>query len=113
MRSPTVTLLVRRRAETGTDPLGAPVWSWGEPEAVAGCLIAPGTPEGISASRPDGATVAATAHFPRGYSEELRGAQVSADGSSWLDVDGDPRPFPDGAVPGRWATMVLLESTEG
>lgn len=112
MRAPTVTLKVRRRVPKVSDPFGAPVSAWSDPDEVAGCLFAPGAPEGISADRPNGATVAATAHFPRGYSGTLRGAQVSADGTTWLSVIGDPVGFPD-AVPGPWLTYVLLETTEG
>lgn len=106
-------LYVRRRAGGGADPFGAPAPGWGEPERVEGCLLAPGTPEGIGSDRPDGARIEATAHFPRGYSGALRGAQVSADGSRWLSVVGDPQPYPDGAVRGPWVTMALLVATEG
>ena len=113
MRAPTVSLLVRRRAGAAEDPFGdASASGWGEPESVGGCLFAPGTPAGISADRPNGARVEATAYFPRGYAKPLRGAQVSADGVAWLSVVGDPQRLPD-AVRGRWLTYALLERTEG
>lgn len=113
MRAPTVSLLVRRRVAAAEDPFGdASSGEWGEPESVGGCLFAPGAPAGISADRPNGARVEATAYFPRGYARPLRGAQVSADGSTWLSVVGDPQRLPD-AVRGRWLTYALLERTEG
>lgn len=113
MLAPTVSLLVRRREASREDPFGdASVGEWGDPEPVGGCLFAPGTPAGISADRPNGARIEATAYFPRGYARPLRGAQVSADGKSWLSVIGDPQRFPE-AVRGRWLTYALLERTEG
>lgn len=113
MRAPTVSLLVRRRVAAAEDPFGdASSGEWGDPESVGGCLFAPGAPAGISADRPNGARVEATAYFPRGYARPLRGAQVSADGSTWLSVVGDPQRLPD-AVRGRWLTYALLERTEG
>lgn len=112
MYSPAVALLVRRREE-GVDPFGAPCGGWGEPEEVPGCLFAPGAPEGLGEGRPEGARIDATAHFPRGYAGALRGAQVSADGSRWLSVVGDPVPYPPGAIRGPWGTYALLTGTEG
>lgn len=109
-----MTLRVRRRRESAPDPFGeTAVGAWGEPEAVEGCLFAPGAPEGIGADRPNGARVEATAFFPAGWSGELRGAQVSLDGSRWLSVVGDPQPFPVLPAPARWNLYALLESTEG
>lgn len=109
-----MTLYIRRREKAEADPFGEErVGDWGEPERVEGGLLAPGTPEGIGSDRPNGARVEATAHFPRGYSGALRGAQVSVDGSTWLSVVGDPQRYPAGSVPGPWDVRVLLEATEG
>lgn len=109
---PLTALYVRRRKESEQDPFGAVSdGGWGEPEEVPGCMIAPGTPEGISAERPDGATVSATAFFPKGWGGELRGAQVSGDGKRWYGVVGDPVRYR--GIPGRWDLYALLESTEG
>lgn len=96
------------------DPFGeTAVGDWGKPEDVAGCLFAPGTPDGIGSDRPNGAIVAATAFFPIGYTGTLRGAQVSADGDTWLSVIGDPQRFPRLPEGARWDRYALLETTEG
>lgn len=114
MRMPTVTLQVRRRAAAAADPFGEErTGAWGEPESVLGCLFAPGAPQGIDSDRPNGARIEATAYFPRGYDGALRGAQVSADGRTWLSVVGDPQRYPAGTVPGPWDVQALLETTEG
>lgn len=106
-----MTLLVRLRAEAGRDALGDVTYSLGEPVAVPGCLWAPGTPQDLAADRPDGVEVTATAHFPRSWSGELRGALVSLDGDEWMRVVGDPRRYPVRA--GRWGTYVLLRRSDG
>lgn len=111
---PFTTLYVRRRKASEPDPFGeSAVGDWGEPEEVPRCLFAPGAPQGIDADRPNGARIEATAYFPKGWAGELRGAKVSADGSKWLSVVGDPQRFPGGALRCPWDVQVLLETTEG
>jgi hypothetical protein len=110
---PTVTLQVRVRSDSGRDRLGNEVVGWAEPVSVPGCLWAPGTPADLADSRPEGASVTATAHMPRGWRGCLRGALVSPDGRSWLRVLGEPQPYPEGAVMGPWDTYVLLGRTDG
>lgn len=116
MFKPTVTLYVRFMEDAGRDRLGNPVKSWSEPVDVPGCLFAPGTPAELSgADRPEGASITATAHFPRGWRGYLKGALVRCGGekAEWMSVVGEPVPYPDGAVPGPWDTYVLLGATHG
>ena len=83
------------------------------PVRVPGCLWAPGAPADLGTDRPEGASVTATAHLPRGHGLSLRGGRVSLDGRDWLDVVGDPRPYPPGTVRGPWDTRVELGRQDG
>lgn len=113
MRYPTVTLLVRTRVRTFPDRLGNDRVGLSAPVRVPGCLWAPGAPADLGTDRPEGASVTATAHLPRGHGLSLRGARVSLDGKEWLDVVGDPRPYPPGTVRGPWDTRVELGRQDG
>lgn len=113
MRAPTVTLRVRPRAEAGTDRLGNEVVRYAEAVSVPGCLWAPGTPADLATDRPDGASVTATAHLPRGWAKYLRGALVSLDGTEWLRVLGEPMEYPASAAPGPWGCYALLGRADG
>lgn len=114
MYDPTTTLWVRLRAEGERDRLGNEKAAWEDAAEVRGCLFAPGTPAELTGEeRPDGASVTATAHFPKGWKGDLRGALVSADGASWLHVIGEPVAYAAGAIPGRWDRQVLLGRTDG
>lgn len=111
MSYPTVTLHVRRVGSTARDRFGNDSPAYVE-EEVAGCLIAPGAPSDLGADRPESAVVAATAHFPTGYAASLKGGYVRYR-DTWLRVIGDPKPYPDGTVPGPWSMRVLLEAVDG
>lgn len=113
MRAPTVTLRVRPRTDSGTDRLGNEVISYADAISVPGCLWAPGTPADLATDRPEGASVTATAHLPRGWAKYLRGAIVSLDGTEWLRVLGEPREFPEGSAVGPWGCYVLLGRADG
>lgn len=108
-----MTLRVRPRADSGTDRLGNDIVRYAAAVPAPGCLWAPGTPADLAADRPDGASVTATAHFPRGWAKCLRGALVSRDGAEWLRVLGEPMEFPEGVVPGPWGCYVLLGRADG
>lgn len=93
-----VTLVTRERV--GTDPLGAPVWAESE-TVVHDCLVAPGATDSLDESRPEGATVAYTVHWPKTFSGSLKGLSVLIDGERF-DVLGDPRPYMAANCPTRW-----------
>ena len=113
MRSPTTTLYVRERVPGARDRLGNEEPAWSEPRAVPGCLLAPADAADLGGDRPEGARAAARAHFPKGFSGDLRGALVSPGGGTWLRVVGEPSAYPDGAVRGPWNMHVLLGRTDG
>lgn len=113
MRAPTVTLLVKLRKMGARDRLGNKTVSYAEPVPVPGCLFAPATTADLAVERPEGTKVTATAHFPKGYKEDLAHAKVSLDGEKWFDVVGEPVPFPDPAVRGRWGMQVTLGRVNG
>ena len=113
MYNPVVSLHVMRRIAGKTDRLGNELVTWSDPELVKSCLFAPGTPADLGLERPDGVTITATAHFPTGYSEILKGALVSLDGKNWLEVVGEPISYPPGTIPGKWSLMALLKDVNG
>ena len=108
-----MTLQVRTRKDAGKDRLGNAVVAYAEPVSVSGCLWAPGTPAELSADRPEGADVTATAHFPRGWAGYLRGALVSLDGTEWLKVIGEPHEYPASGCRSRWCCYALLGRADG
>lgn len=111
MNFPTVTLEVSVRKESQRDRLGNYVVAYADPTAVEGCLIAPGSPSDLGDDRPESAHIAATAHFPRGFNLDLKGAVVSYNGKAFKVV-GSPIAFPD-SVQSPWLTYALLERDEG
>lgn len=113
MYHPVVTLFVMKRSKGEVDRLGNEIVSWEATESVNGCLFAPGAPQDLESQRPEGVKITATAHFPNGYSENLQGALISLDNKNWLEVIGNPMPYPKGTVPGKWSFMVLLGDVNG
>lgn len=102
---------VKRRVQTGTDAFNAPVYAESS-EVVAGVLAQPGATADLDASRPEGATVAVTFHFPRGYGKSLKGCRVSCGGREYRVV-GDPQPYAEGSCPGPFSLTVEAEAVDG
>ena len=106
-------VVVLRRRKVGTDPLNAPAFGPWEPEAEPVCaLVAPGATADLEASRPAGAVVALTLHFPKSYTAPLKGCMVRARGRDWRVV-GDPQPYASVNVPGPWNRPVEVEAVDG
>ncbi|MBQ9020850.1 MAG: hypothetical protein IJ113_02385 [Eggerthellaceae bacterium] len=84
-------------------------------ERVDNVLIAPGTTAELEASRPEGAVVAFTLHFPKGYSKSLEGCHVKlpAPWEGTYRVIGAPRPYMDANTPTRWHMPVEVEDAHG
>ena len=95
MRVKGSTVSVRQRMRDSRDSFGNEVVEWGEPVEVPGVVIAPGKCESLDAMRPEGVRVALTLHFPKGYADRLRGAQVTLSGryAGKYIVVGDPMPY--------------------
>lgn len=112
IRGRTVTVL--RPTETGRDRFNEPTVS-NVPETVDNVLIEPGDTTGLEASRPDGANVDLTLHFPKGYEGDLRGCYVALP-SPWPDtvkVVGEPQRFMVENTPTPWNMAVAVEVTHG
>lgn len=107
------TVTVIRREQHGFTPEGTPQWSTVE-EAVPNVLIQDASgANATDPTRPDGITVAKTAHFPRAWHyKSLRGALVRVDGVEYA-VIGDPRPYAGGLTPTAWNLTVELQDERG
>jgi hypothetical protein len=109
------TVTVIRPNVKGTDRFGNPVY--GEPtrETVDGVLVAPGATADLDASRPEGATVDFTLHFPKGYTNSLEGCSVELPapwaGLYW--VVGSPYPYMDENTPTPWHMPVEVGRAHG
>ena len=108
----TTSVEVLRKVDTGEeDILGNPVMADAEPETVDGCLVAPG---GTSDTElPDGVRVAVSVHFPKGYTDSLRGCDIRIPGWGTFHVIGDPKPYMPGNTPGPWWMVAECEATDG
>ena len=104
-------IAVERPVEAGVDRYGAPIREWME-EKVENVLVTPGGTSDLDASRPEGARVALTLHFPKGYGEPLKECRVLIDGRPYR-VIGDPHPHMDVNCPGPWNLTVEVEATDG
>lgn len=110
---PSASVTVVRPSESGSaDPFGAP--TFGEPsrETVDGALVTPGATADLDASRPEGASVALTVHFPRGYGKPLKGCTIEYAGEPYR-VIGDPQPYMEEGAPGPWTMPVEVERVDG
>lgn len=118
------------RAETGTDPMGDPIYDWSHVD-VPGALVRNGSGSDLevgdsaSAVRPDGIRVLYTIAFPKTYDGPcLRHARVTLldpeygmdtdEATGWetaLAVSGDPRPqLP---CPTKWNLIAEVGRTDG
>lgn len=89
------------------------------PETVHDVLVEPGATESLEASRPDGAKVAYTLHFPKTYSGNLEGCYVElpepweAPMGRMYRVVGRPGQYMDANTPTRWHMPVEVEVAHG
>ena len=108
---PTCEVEVRRPVPGEPDAFGEPT-ATGEAERVGGVLFAPGATADLAASRPEGARVDATFHFPQGYQKRLDGCEIAHAGRTWRVV-GSPVPFPPGSAPGPFGMPVEAVAVDG
>lgn len=112
-----VAVTVLRPVPAGRDRLGNQ--AYGEPvrEVVADVLVQPGPTALLDASRPEGATVAFTLHFPKAFEGPLAGCTVELP-APWAReggyrVIGDPQPYMERNCPTRWNRTVEVEAAYG
>ncbi len=128
------TVRVWTRTQTGSDPLGEPVYSWSFTD-VRGVSVRNGSDSqgmrlGDTASdlRPDGVRVRYALAFPKGHGLSLRHARVTflnpvrkdafCDSADWANaepvallVSGDPQP--QWPCTTRWDTIAEVGRTDG
>lgn len=80
--------------------------------AVGNVVPQPGRCADLDATRPEGARVAMTFHFPKTYAGSLKGCTVAYGGREYR-VIGDPQPFPPHLCPGDHDRAVETEAVDG
>ena len=116
-----VSVTVLRPVAGGRDRLGNE--TSGEPirETVDNVLIAPGGESGttsdMEAQRTDGDTLSLQVHFPKTYTQSLRGCTLELPGR-WAEfnpyrVEGNPMPYIDANTPTSWHMPVRAVSARG
>lgn len=108
------TITVLRPFHDGTDRLGNPIEAF-RPETVDDVLVSPGPTSNLDATRPQGAKVAYTLHFPKPYAEDLRGCHVELP-QPWggrYRIVGQPVPYMEQNTPTRWWMPAEVEVAHG
>lgn len=97
------------------DRLGNAVHTDGTAVKVQDVLVAPGATSDLEASRPEGAQVAYTLHFPKTYTGSLEGCKVKlpAPWAGTYRVIGNPGQYIDANTPTRWHMPVEVEECHG
>ena len=113
MRGVSVTVKTPTRL-SADDRYGNPTYKW-DSQTVDDVLVAPGATEGMEASRPEGAVVSYSLHFPKTFTDSLEGCIVTLP-APWAGdyrVIGDPRAYIDADTPTRWHIPVEVEAAHG
>ena len=106
------TVAVEHVIGTTKDRLNVDVPVYGEPVNVPNVVIVPFTLDETGYLRPDGIRVTYTLHFPRGYTQDLRGARVTVRGETYRVV-GEPHPYTESNVRGLWTMPVQVGRADG
>lgn len=106
------TVTVEHVIGTTKDRLNVDVPTYGEPVSVPNVVIVPSTLDETDYLRPDGIRVTYTLHFPRGYTQDLRGARVTVRGETYRVV-GEPHPYTEANVRGPWTMPVQVGRADG
>lgn len=107
--------VIPQTTATNPDRFGNAVHTDGTAVKVQDVLVAPGSTDSLDASRPEGAQVAYSLHFPKTYTGPLEGCKVKlpAPWAGTYRVIGDPRPYIDANTPTRWHMPVEVEAAHG
>lgn len=107
------TVQISRPTIAYTDAYGEANMEWHLAENVENVLVAPGSTADLEPGmHPDGDTTLLALHFPKSFTEDLRGTRVFVRGKTW-EVIGDPQPYTDQNVPGAWNRPVTVRLVEG
>ncbi len=93
------------------DELGEPIKGEDEREQVD-VLVCPGATADLDVTRPNGAMVAYTLHFPKSYTKSLKDCRIEVRGNTY-SVIGDPQPYSAANTPGEWNLTVEVEKVDG
>lgn len=108
------TVQVRLLGEPTEDAGGNLIVSFADPADVDNVLVVPGARVDVHDSeRPAGARIFWTCHFPKVFTADLRGAEVSVRGGDWLKVIGVPGAFSSDLTPGDWDRPVEIGEVVG
>ena len=115
MKGREVTVLVP--VEGPADRFGNPTRAGLVRVGVEDMIVQPGATADLEASRPEGASVALTLHFPKAWGgKSLRGCEVEIADGRWAGtyrVVGDPKPYDPDSTPTRWDMPVEVEACDG
>lgn len=104
---------VYKPVEGAADSYGVPRTDWRFKGTVENVLVAPaGTSDLEPGMRPDGDSTLLALHFPKIFTESLRGMRIVVRGKTW-EVIGDPQAYLDQNVPGEWNRPVTVRLVEG
>lgn len=108
------TVTVYKPYPAGTDRFNNVVYGMTGAD-VSDVLIVPGATELLEASRPEGASVAYTLHFPKTFTDSLEGCSVEhhAPYSGTYKVIGNPQPYMTENTPTRWNRPAEIENANG
>lgn len=107
-----ITVMLHTRAQTGTDPFGAPVYEE-VTEAVENVLVSPSSSEEIvNTTELYGRKAVYTLAIPKGDTHDWENQIVEFFGESWR-VFGVPIKGIDSLVPTAWNTKVTVDRYDG
>lgn len=109
----TCAVTVSRPVESAeVDEMGEPIAAEPEKEQVDGVLFDPGSTSNVAQQmNMRGVIVSAEFHFPKTYTESLRGCSIAYAGHTYK-VIGDPQPYMDANVPGPWNRPVQVQEVD-
>ena len=102
---------VIQRVAVGSDRYGAPIYE-DSTETVDNVVVHPGGTEDLAETRPEGIRIDMTFHFPKTYTESLRGARIRYQDREYR-VIGDPQSYMEDNTPGEWNRTVETEVCDG
>ena len=107
----TITVTLYDKKQTGTDPLGAPIYE-DTPSEISGVLVAPVSSEdALQDTNLYGITTVYELAIPKGDSHDWKHKKVSFFGSDWWTV-GEPIEGIEENIPLRWNRKVKVTHYE-
>lgn len=109
-----ISVTVRTPHGTELDRFGNEQYLYDE-QIISDVLVEPGATESFESSRPEGARVAYTLHFPKTFNGSLEGCEVELP-NPWggrYRVIGNPGRYMDANTPTRWNMPVEVERAYG